>query len=323
MDDYPYAFYIDELLNDDDSPNCFEKNIQYDELLNDDHSYQSQYELLNVISKGAYGIVYRAQDMNTGEIVAVKHEFHGLSRQTLREINILKSLPRHPSIVQFKDTIVEDCDCVFVVMEYMENDLQRLMNVKKSRHFTLSEVKCLMKQLLEGLAFLHENGVMHRDLKPSNILINQVRGELKICDFGLSRHFGKASGSYTPGLVTLWYRAPELLLGVKEYSCAIDMWSVGCIMAELLLKEVLFRGNSEIQQLESIYMLIGRPYNHELRLKFATATYFNGAPLLTEHGFDLLDKLLAHDPRKRITARAALDHNWFKEYYGFLNLTDS
>ncbi|KAK6147364.1 hypothetical protein DH2020_018276 [Rehmannia glutinosa] len=294
MDDYPYAFYIDELLNDDDSPNCFEKNIQYDELLNDDHSYQSQYELLNVISKGAYGIVYRAQDMNTGEILAVKHEI--LSWKT---------------------------DRVFVVMEYMENDLQRLMNVKNSRHFTLSEVKCLMKQLLEGLAFLHENGVMHRDLKPSNILINQVRGELKICDFGLSRYFGKALGSYTPGLVTLWYRAPELLLGVKEYSCAIDMWSVGCIMAELLLKEVLFRGNSEIQQLESIYMLIGRPYNHELRLKFATATYFNGAPLLTEHGFDLLDKLLAHDPHKRITARAALDHNWFKEYYGFLNLTDS
>ncbi|KAK6147371.1 hypothetical protein DH2020_018283 [Rehmannia glutinosa] len=136
---------------------------------------------------------------------------------------------------------------------------------------------------LEGLAFLHENGVMHRDLKPSNILINQVRGELKICDFGLSRYFGKASGSYTPGLVTL----------------------------------------CEIQQLESIYMLIGRPYNHELRLKFADiATYFNGAPLLT-NGFDLLDKLLAHDPHKRITARAALDHNWFKEYYGFLNLTNS
>ncbi|KAK6147363.1 hypothetical protein DH2020_018275 [Rehmannia glutinosa] len=312
MDDYPYAFYIDELLNDDDSPNCFEKNNQYDEILNDDHSYQSQYELLNVISKGAYGIVYRAQDMNTGEIVAVKHEFHGLSRQTLREINILK-------ILSWKTV-----NAVFVVMEYMENDLERLMNnAKKSRPFTLSEVKCLMKQLLEGLAFLHENGVMHRDLKPSNILINQVRGELKICDFGLSRHFGKASGSYTPGLVTLWYRAPELLLGVKKYSCAIDMWSVGCIMAELLLKEVLFRGNSEIQQLESIYMLIGRPYNHELRLKFATATYFNGAPLLTERGFDLLDKLLAHDPHKRITAREALDHDWFKEYYGFLNLTDS
>ncbi|KAK6126640.1 hypothetical protein DH2020_039616 [Rehmannia glutinosa] len=227
--------------------------------------------LLNVISKRSYGIVYRAQDMNTGEIVAVKHEFHGLSRPTLREIRILKSLPRHPSIVQFKDT-----------MECIENDLERLMNVKNSRPV------------------------------------------LKICNFGLSRYFGKASGSYTPGLVTLWYRAPELLLGAKEYSCAIDMWSVGCIMAELLLKEVLFRGNSEIQQLESIYMLLGtpdhhditcpgfsstfpsakRPYNHELRLKFATATYFNGAPLLTKHGFDLLEKLLTHDPLKRITGKS-------------------
>ncbi|KAK6152144.1 hypothetical protein DH2020_014779 [Rehmannia glutinosa] len=341
MDNNPYAFIIDELLNDDHSHNCFENNNQYDELLNDDHSYQSRYMLLNVISKGSYGIVYRAQDMNTGEIVAIKHEFHGLSRPTLREVRTLKSLPRHPSIVQFKDTIVEDRDRIFVVMEYIENDLERLMNVENSHPFTLSEVKCLMKQLLEGLTFLHENGVMHRDLKPSNILINQVRGQLKICDFGLSRYFGKASGSYTPGLVTLWYRAPELLLGAKEYSCAIDMWSVSCIMAELLLKEVFFRENSEIQQLKSIYMLLGtpdhhditclgfsstfhsakRPY-HELRLKFATATYFNGAQLLTECGFDLLEKLLTHDLLKRITARATLHHDWFKEYYRFLNLTD-
>ncbi|KAK6115047.1 hypothetical protein DH2020_007316 [Rehmannia glutinosa] len=305
MDDNPYVFYIDELLNDDHSHNYFENNNQFDELLNDDHSYQSPYELLNVISKRAYEIVYRAQDMNTGKIVAVKHEFHGLSRPTSREISILKSLPRHLSIVQFKDTIMEDYDRISVVMEYIENDLEKLMKVKKIHHFTLSEVKCLMKQLLEGLAFLHENGVMHRDLKPSNILINQVRGQLKICNFGLSRYFGKASGSYTPGLVTLWYRAPELLLRVKEYSSAIDMWSVDCIMAELLLNEVLFRGNSEIQQLESIYILLGtpdhhditcprflsifhsskRPYNHELRLKFPTATYFNGAPLLTERRF--------------------------------------
>ncbi|KAK6148080.1 hypothetical protein DH2020_018992 [Rehmannia glutinosa] len=184
MDDNPYAFIIDELLNDDHSHNCFENNNQYDELLNDDHSYQSRYMLLNVISKGSCGIVYRAQDMNTCEIVA--------------------------------DTIVEDRDRVFVVVEYIENDLERLMNAKKSRPFTLSEVKCLMKQLLEGLAFLHETGVMHRDLKPSNILINQVKGQLKICDFGLSRYFGKASGSYTPGLVTLWYRAPSCFLERKS-----------------------------------------------------------------------------------------------------------
>ncbi|KAI3455027.1 hypothetical protein Pfo_011690, partial [Paulownia fortunei] len=281
-----------------------------------------QHERLNVISQGSYGIVYRAWDKKTGQIVAMKQE----------EIDILKSLPRHPSIVELKEVIVDDCGRVFVVMDYLQNDLKRFMDVRK-KPLTLSEVKCLMKQLLEGVKFLHENGVMHRDLKPSNILMND-KGQLKICDFGLSRHFGSLSGSYTPGVVTLWYRAPELLLGANEYSCAIDMWSVGCIMAELMLKEVFFKGRSELHQLGSIYMVLGtpddaawpgfssligsrlqfvkQPYNL-LRLKFLAAAAFSGAPILTERGFDLLGKLLTYDPHKRITAEAALNHDWFRE----------
>ncbi|KAI3455028.1 hypothetical protein Pfo_011691 [Paulownia fortunei] len=234
---------------------------------------------------------------------------------------------RHPSIVEFKEIVVDDCGHVFVVMDYLQNDLKRFIDVKK-KTLTLSEVKCLMKQLLEGVKFLHQNGVMHRDLKPSNILMND-KGQLKICDFGLSRHFGSLSGSYTPGVVTLCYRAPELLLGANEYSCAIDMWSVGCIMAELMLKEVFFQGRSELHQLGSIYMVLGtpddaawpgfssligsrvqfvkQPYNL-LRLKFLAAAAFSGAPMLTESGFDLLRKLLTYDPRMRITAEAALNH---------------
>ncbi|KAL0342681.1 UNVERIFIED_CONTAM: Cyclin-dependent kinase G-2 [Sesamum calycinum] len=154
-----------------------------------------------------------------------------------------------------------------------------------------NEVKCMMKLLLEGVKFLHENGVMHRDLKPSNILINK-KGELKICDFGLSRQFENESGSYSPQVVTLWYRAPEILAEVETYSTAIDMWSLGCIMAELLLKEVLFKGRT-----------------------------ISGAPLLTELGFDLMKKLLEYDPTKRITAEAALNHGWFKELDASSGLT--
>ncbi|KAI3455035.1 hypothetical protein Pfo_011698, partial [Paulownia fortunei] len=260
------------------------------------------YERLNVISQGSYGIVYRARDKKTGQIVAMKQEFHGFSLSTLREIDILKSLP----------LVVDDCGRVFVVMDYLQNDLKRFMDVRK-KPLTLSEVKCLMKQLLEGVKFLHENGVMHRDLKPSNILMND-KGQLKICDFGLSRHFGSLSGSYTPGVVTLWYRAPELLLGANEYSCAIDMWSVGCIMAELMLKEyILVLGTPDDAAWPGFSSLIGS------RLQFVKQPYnlLRLTPILTERGFDLLGKLLTYDPHKRITAEAALNHDWFREYYGF------
>ncbi|KAL0349820.1 UNVERIFIED_CONTAM: Cyclin-dependent kinase G-2 [Sesamum radiatum] len=133
------------------------------------------YKFLNVISQGSYGIVYRARHRKTLEIVAIKHEFHGLSRSTLREIATLTSLPRHPAVIEFKEVIVDDRDRVFIVMEHVENDLKRFMNVGK-KPLNLNEVKCIMKQFLEGVRFLHENGLMHRDLKPSNILINRKGG---------------------------------------------------------------------------------------------------------------------------------------------------
>ncbi|KAL0292757.1 UNVERIFIED_CONTAM: Cyclin-dependent kinase G-2 [Sesamum radiatum] len=158
----------------------------------------NNYEYLNMISHGSYGIVYRACDKRTGQIVAMKEEFNGLSTSTLREISILMSLPQHPAIVEFKEVVLDDWDRVLVVMEHVENDLARFMAVKR-QPLRPSEVKCMMKQLLEGVKFLHENGVMHRDLKPSNILINK-KGELKICDFGMSRQFESESGSYSPEL---------------------------------------------------------------------------------------------------------------------------
>ncbi|KAL0350013.1 UNVERIFIED_CONTAM: Cyclin-dependent kinase G-2 [Sesamum radiatum] len=140
-------------------------------------------------------------------------------------------------------------------MEHLDSDLKRLMDVKM-RPLRPSEVKCMMKQLLEGVKFLHENEVMHRDLKPSNLLVNKM-GELKICDFGLSRQLQSESGSYSPRVATLWYRALEVLAGAETYSSAVDMWSVGCIMAEMLLKQVLFKRRCEIEQLRIIYMSSG------------------------------------------------------------------
>ncbi|PKU76205.1 Cyclin-dependent kinase G-2 [Dendrobium catenatum] len=295
-----------------------------------------EFERLNKIDEGTYGVVYRARDKMTGEIVALKKvkmekEREGFPLTSLREINILLSF-HHPSIVDVKEVVVgSSLDSIFMVMEYMEHDLKGLMETMK-QPFSQSEVKCLMLQLLSGVKYLHDNWVLHRDLKTSNLLLNN-RGELKICDFGLARQYGSPLKPYTHLVVTLWYRAPELLLGTKQYSTAIDMWSLGCIMAEFLAKEPLFNGKTEFDQLDKIFRTLGtpnekiwpgfaklpgvkvnfvrQPYNR-LREKFPP-TSFSGRPTLSEAGFDLLNKLLTYDPEKRITAEDALNHDWFRE----------
>lgn len=295
-----------------------------------------EFERLNKINEGTYGVVYRARDKKSGEIVALKKvkmekEREGFPMTSLREINILLSF-HHSSIVDVKEVVVgNSLDSIFMVMEYMEHDLKGLMETMK-QPFSQAEVKCLMLQLLEGVKYLHDNWVLHRDLKTSNLLFNN-RGELKICDFGLSRQYGSPLKPYTHLVVTLWYRAPELLLGAKEYSTAIDMWSLGCIMAELLAKEPLFNGKTEFDQLDKIFRILGTPNKgiwpgftslpgvkvnfvnqrfNKLREKFPP-TPFSGRPTLSEKGFDLLNKLLTYDPEKRITAEEALNHEWFTE----------
>ncbi|XP_011014239.1 PREDICTED: cyclin-dependent kinase 10-like [Populus euphratica] len=300
-----------------------------------------EYERLNEINEGTYGKVYKARDKKTGEFVALKKvkinvgrdkylEEYGFPLTSLREINILMSFD-HPSIVRVKEVVMGDLDSVFMVMEYMEHDLKGLMQAMK-QPFSTSEVKCLMLQLLEGVKYLHDNWVLHRDLKTSNLLLNN-QGELKVCDFGMSRQYGSPLKPYTSLVVTLWYRAPELLLGAKKYSTAVDMWSVGCIMAVMLTKEPLFTGKGEIDQLDKIFKTLGtpnetiwpglsklpgakanfvkQPYN-QLRKKFPF-TPFTGSPVLSDSGFDLLNRLLTYDPEKRITADDALNHPWFNE----------
>ncbi|KAK8617068.1 hypothetical protein V6N13_117036 [Hibiscus sabdariffa] len=298
-----------------------------------------EYERLNKISEGTYGIVFRAKDKKTGEIVALKkvkildrretQEF-GFPLTSLREINILASF-HHPSIVKVKEVVVDDHDNVYMVMEYMEHDFKGLMESMK-QPFSTSDVKCLMLQLLEGVKYLHDNWVLHRDLKTSNLLLNN-QGELKICDFGMARQYGSPLKPYTSKVVTMWYRAPEILLGAKKYSTAVDMWSVGCIMAEMLAKEPLFKGTSEIDQIRKIFDTLGtpsekiwagfsellgskanyskQPYNL-LRRKFPVAS-FTGSPVLSDAGFDLLNRLLTYDPEKRVTVDDALNHSWFRE----------
>ncbi|KAB7502842.1 Cyclin-dependent kinase 11B [Armadillidium nasatum] len=224
-----------------------------------------EFECLNRIEEGTYGVVYRAREKSTNEIVALKRlkmekEKEGFPITSLREVDTLLK-GQHVNIVTCREIVVgSSIDKIYIVMEYMEHDLKSLMETmrKKKQSFTIGEVKTLMIQLLRAVHHLHDNWILHRDLKTSNLLLSN-RGILKVGDFGLAREYGSPLKQYTPIVVTLWYRAPELLLGTKEYSCPIDVWSVGCIFGELLGMEPMFPGKSEIDQLNKIFKDLGTP----------------------------------------------------------------
>eukprot|EP00697_Spironema_sp_BW2_P015726 gnl/Spiro4/6686_TR3447_c0_g1_i1.p1 gnl/Spiro4/6686_TR3447_c0_g1~~gnl/Spiro4/6686_TR3447_c0_g1_i1.p1 ORF type:complete len:544 (-),score=104.29 gnl/Spiro4/6686_TR3447_c0_g1_i1:55-1662(-) len=298
------------------------------------------FDHLGKIDSGTYGVVYRARDKITGEIVALKkikmeNETEGFPITSLREIHILLKM-KHRNIVDVKEIVVgKKTDQIYMVMEFMEHDLKKVMELMKApNRFSPSEVKCIMQQLLSATNYMHTNWVIHRDLKCSNLLFNN-KGQLKVCDFGLARHYGDPLRPMTPVVVTLWYRAPELLLGAPMYTCAVDMWSVGCIFAELLLKKALFEGHSEPEQLQKIFEVVGTPtaeswpefpnlpgsqkitfkrYPNILRRKFpAHELLASNATSMTENGFDLLQRMLMCNPARRITAEEALNHPYFTE----------
>ncbi|KAF7339920.1 Cyclin-dependent kinase 11B [Mycena venus] len=289
------------------------------------------YERLNQIEEGSYGVVFRARDKQTGDIVALKklkldEEKNGFPITALREVNALMSC-RHENVVGIREVVVGDTlTQVFVVMDFIEHDLKSLLHLMPSP-FLQSEIKTLMLQLLSAVGHCHANWILHRDLKTSNLLMNN-RGTIKVADFGLARRYGDpvGVGGMTQLVVTLWYRAPEILLGATTYSTAVDMWSVGCIFAELILKEPLFQAKGEIELLAMIFKLLGAPTSnswpeystlplaktislpspqpHQFRPKF---------PYLTAAGIDLLMSLLTYDPDRRITAEEALQHPYFTE----------
>ncbi|XP_033220118.1 cyclin-dependent kinase 11B-like isoform X3 [Belonocnema kinseyi] len=290
-----------------------------------------EFQCLNRIEEGTYGVVYRARDKRTEEIVALKRlkmekEKEGFPITSLREINTLLKA-QHPNIVTVREIVVgSNMDKIFIVMDYVEHDLKSLMETmkKKRQAFIPGEVKCLMQQLLRAVAHLHDNWILHRDLKTSNLLLSH-RGVLKVGDFGLAREYGSPLRHYTPIVVTLWYRAPELLLGGKEYSTPIDMWSVGCIFAEFLSMEALFPGQSDQDQINRIFKELGTPNDRIWpgfsKMPLASKTVFSHYPVnnlrqrcrSSDLGIELLNKFLTYDPQQRVTAEDALKHSFFTE----------
>ncbi|CAK4078179.1 unnamed protein product [Aphanomyces euteiches] len=278
------------------------------------------------IGEGTYGVVYKAKDLKTGNTVALKRirlevEDEGIPSTALREISILREL-EHPNIVRLLNCL-QDSGKLYLVFEFVDRDLKRQMD-KTLGTVDPMLIKAYMYQLLKGLAFCHSRGVMHRDLKPQNLLVSET-GTLKIADFGLARAFSMPTRKYTHEVVTLWYRAPEILLGQEIYSPPVDIWSCGVIFAELLKKKALFPGDSEIDQLYRIFRLLGTPdetvWPGVSLLRDYAATFPKWRPQdldpmfpkLESDGLDLLKKMLVYCPSERITAKDAIRHPYFND----------
>ncbi|XP_074900673.1 cyclin-dependent kinase 3 isoform X2 [Buteo buteo] len=200
-------------------------------------AFQEVFQKVEKIGEGTYGVVYKARNKRTGQLVALKKirldsETEGVPSTAIREISLLKEL-KHPNIVRLLD-VIHSQKKLYLVFEYLNQDLKKYMDSSRTGELPLSLVKNYLFQLLQGVSFCHSHRVIHRDLKPQNLLINEA-GAIKLADFGLARAFGVPLRTYTHEVVTLWYRAPEILLGCKYYSTAVDIWSIGCIFAEMQL----------------------------------------------------------------------------------------
>ncbi|XP_072164851.1 cyclin-dependent kinase 1-like [Diadema setosum] len=279
------------------------------------------------LGEGTYGVVYKGRHKTTGNIVALKKirlesEEEGVPSTAIREISLLKEL-QHPNIVLLQDVLMEP-NKLYLVFEFLTMDLKKYMETLKGKQMEPALVKSYTHQIVDGILFCHSRRILHRDLKPQNLLIDN-NGIIKLADFGLARAFGIPVRVYTHEVVTLWYRAPEVLLGSTRYACPIDIWSVGCIFAEMVTKRPLFHGDSEIDQLFRIFRTLGTPTEEvwpgvtqlpDYKPTFPKWTNENlkGAVKGMEAtGLDLLRKMLAYNPSQRITAKAIMKHSYFDD----------
>ncbi|KAL1999661.1 hypothetical protein VTN02DRAFT_4203 [Thermoascus thermophilus] len=307
-------------------------------------SHIREFEFLGKLGEGTFGEVYKARSKRNGYVVALKkilmhNEKDGFPITALREIKLLKMLS-HPNILQLQEMAVERSKgegrkkpSMYMVTPYMEHDLSGLLE-NPNVHFTEPQIKCYMLQLLEGVRYLHENCILHRDMKAANLLINN-KGILQIADFGLARPYdgpppkpgkggGEAKRDYTTLVVTRWYRPPELLLQLRRYTTAIDMWGVGCVFGEMFKGKPILAGSSDLNQAQLIFNLVGTPTEENMPgwsslpgcegVKSFGSKPGNLSEVFKEQSpaaISLLSELLKLDWRKRINAIDALKHPYF------------
>jgi len=292
-----------------------------------DNNPLGNFEKVEKIGEGTYGVVYKAIDKRSQTIVALKkirleNEDEGVPSTTIREVSLLRELSNHPNIVNLLDVIYGN-QKLHLVFEYLDQDLKKYM---ETAQLASQIVKSYLYQMVKGLHFCHSRRILHRDLKPQNLLIDRS-GALKLADFGLARAFGIPIRTYTHEVITLWYRAPEILLGCQQYSTPVDIWSIGCIFSEMISKLPLFPGDSEIDQLYKIFRVLGTPTEANwpgvtelpeykptfprwptLSLSVVVPALVNDSSAL-----DLLTQMLLYSPGKRLSAKTILQHPYFDE----------
>ncbi|KAJ3902594.1 kinase-like domain-containing protein [Lentinula edodes] len=309
---------------------------------------KADYEATTKLGEGTFGEVHKAIQKATNRVVALKrilmhNEKEGMPVTALREIIILKAL-RHECIIEILDMFVvhsteNEPMSVYMVFPYMDHDLAGLLENERVK-LQPSQIKLYMKQLLEGTEYMHRNNILHRDMKAANLLISNT-GSLRIADFGLARAFDaeeykgapyttfdgreRRERKYTNCVVTRWYRPPELLLGARNYGGEVDIWGIGCVFGEMFSRRPILPGNSDVDQLDRIWGLCGTPNQHTWPnydklpgcdgMKRFTATTSRRIKQLYEsigpETVDLLDQLLICNPKERISASQALEHDYF------------
>eukprot|EP00340_Litonotus_pictus_P001978 CAMPEP_0170525276 /NCGR_PEP_ID=MMETSP0209-20121228/10764_1 /TAXON_ID=665100 ORGANISM="Litonotus pictus, Strain P1" /NCGR_SAMPLE_ID=MMETSP0209 /ASSEMBLY_ACC=CAM_ASM_000301 /LENGTH=296 /DNA_ID=CAMNT_0010814461 /DNA_START=34 /DNA_END=924 /DNA_ORIENTATION=+ len=280
-----------------------------------------------ILGDGTYGVVYRAVHNKTGEVVAFKvlkkqKEEEGVSPATMREISLLKEL-NHVNIIKLIETFFLNKKHV-IVFEFAANDLKKLLD-SSNKGLDKLTVKKFLYQLIKGMQYIHKNNMLHRDLKPGNLLLSET-GVLKIGDFGLARGSGIPVTNYSHEVVTLWYRAPDVLLGNLDYMDTIDIWSIGCIFAEMITGKALFQALNEKNQVKEIFRMLGTPkekdypgivklpdWKEDAFEQYEAKSLKDCIPGLEDDGLDLLKEMLRIDPSKRIPLEKALAHRYFDE----------
>ncbi|KAG8889605.1 hypothetical protein FRB98_003667 [Tulasnella sp. 332] len=331
-----------ELSNPLSSSNLEKRGYHTFKCLGHDFHVDKRWKLVRELGQGAYGVVVLAQDAISGENVAIKlvtriFDKKELAKRALREIVLLRHFNSHENITGLidMDLLSPDFSEIYLFMEPMEADLHQI--IRSGQVLTNAHVQYFLYQILRGCKYIHSANVVHRDLKPGNLLVN-ADCELKICDLGLSRGFDRSmvDGSkeesvshMTEYVATRWYRAPEIMLSFRRYGTAIDVWSIGCILGELLASKPMFKGKDYVDQLNLILKTLGTPdektiqrigsekaqaYIRSLPLKkkVPLKTLFPTADPLA---IDLLEKMLAFDPADRITVVDALAHPYLESYH--------